>query len=128
MAERFEHRLFLSATPHNGHSNAFSTLLEILDPQRFTRGVPIRPRDLDPVMVGRLKSDLRHFGERFSERKVAAFRIVGLPDDASELLIARKLAEYNDLDERARDYRDKVLPPVAAFDDPGEGTAIDASK
>jgi hypothetical protein len=41
LADRFEHRLFLSATPHNGHSNSFSALLEILDPQRFTRGVPI---------------------------------------------------------------------------------------
>jgi hypothetical protein len=28
----FEHRLFLSATPRNGHSNSFSTLLELLDP------------------------------------------------------------------------------------------------
>ncbi len=39
---RFEHRLFLSATPHNGHSNSFSTLLELLDPYRFTRGVKVR--------------------------------------------------------------------------------------
>ncbi|MBL8823757.1 MAG: DEAD/DEAH box helicase, partial [Planctomycetia bacterium] len=39
IAPRFEHRLFLSATPHNGHSNSFSALLEILDPQRFCRGV-----------------------------------------------------------------------------------------
>src|SRR5215218_10454368 len=70
LAERFEHRLFLSATPHNGHSNSFSTLLEILDPQRFTRGVPVRSRDLDKVMVRRLKSDLRTFGERFPERIV----------------------------------------------------------
>jgi SNF2 family DNA or RNA helicase len=31
LAPRFEHRLFLSATPHNGHSNSFSALLEILD-------------------------------------------------------------------------------------------------
>ena len=30
-----------SATPHNGHSNSFSALLEILDPQRFTRGVQV---------------------------------------------------------------------------------------
>ena len=42
LAERFEHRLFLSATPHNGHSNSFSALLEILDPQRFTSGVPVQ--------------------------------------------------------------------------------------
>ncbi len=41
VAPRFENRLFLSATPHNGHSNSFSALLEILDPQRFTRGVPV---------------------------------------------------------------------------------------
>lgn len=39
LSPRFEHRLFLSATPHNGHSNSFSALLEILDPQRFCRGV-----------------------------------------------------------------------------------------
>ena len=48
LAERFEHRLFLTATPHNGHSNSFSALLEMLDPQRFTRGVEVRPPDLEP--------------------------------------------------------------------------------
>ena len=59
IAPRFEHRLFLSATPHNGHSNSFSALLEILDPQRFTRGLKVRVKDLDPVMVRRLKEDIR---------------------------------------------------------------------
>ncbi|MFN8105292.1 MAG: hypothetical protein U0U69_12610 [Acidimicrobiia bacterium] len=28
----FEHRLFLSATPHNGYTNSFTSLLELLDP------------------------------------------------------------------------------------------------
>jgi len=41
LAPLFEHRLFLSATPHNGHPNSFATLLEILDPQRFTRGIDV---------------------------------------------------------------------------------------
>jgi len=60
IAPRFENRLFLSATPHNGHSNSFSALLEILDPQRFTRAVRITdPERLRPVMVRRLKEDLR---------------------------------------------------------------------
>lgn len=59
LAPRFEHRLFLSATPHNGHSNSFSALLEILDPQRFCRGVPVKQKMLDEVMVRRLKDDLR---------------------------------------------------------------------
>lgn len=60
LAPRFDNRLFLSATPHNGHSNSFSALLEILDPARFTRGAPVEgKKDLDPVMVRRLKRDLR---------------------------------------------------------------------
>lgn len=70
LAPRFDNRLFLSATPHNGHSNSFSALLEILDPARFTRGVPVEgKRDLEPVMVRRLKRDLRQLGvDRFPRR------------------------------------------------------------
>src|SRR5580693_6686144 len=49
LSECFEHRLFLTATPHNGHSNSFSALLEMLDPQRFLRGTDINPKDLEPV-------------------------------------------------------------------------------
>lgn len=89
LAERFEHRLFLSATPHNGRSNSFSALLEILDPQRFTAGVPVKPRELDPVMVRRLKSDLRYFGAKFPERKVEPLVIRDLPQDVAELALSR---------------------------------------
>ncbi len=96
LAERFEHRLFLSATPHNGHSNSFSTLLEILDPQRFTSGVPVKREELGPVMVRRLKSDLRFFGAKFPERKVEAFVIRDLPDDAPELRLSRLLLSYGE--------------------------------
>ncbi len=39
IAPHFEHRLFLSATPHNGYTESFTALLELLDPQRFARGV-----------------------------------------------------------------------------------------
>lgn len=97
LGERFEHRLFLTATPHNGHSNSFSALLEMLDPQRFTRGVEVRPRDLEPVMVRRLKADLRRLGEAFPERVIEAIRIDGLDDDAPELVLARDLAAYGEL-------------------------------
>lgn len=96
LADKFEHRLFLSATPHNGHSNSFSSLLEILDPQRFTRGVAVRPKDLEPVMVRRLKSDLRHFGERFPLRHIEPVVIRGLPNDAPELRLAQMLRSYAD--------------------------------
>ena len=79
LAPRFQHRLFLSATPHNGHSNSFSALLEILDPQRFCRGVPVESaKQLDPVMVRRLKDDLRKMVGGFPERKVVEVAIDGL--------------------------------------------------
>lgn len=73
LAPKFDNRLFLSATPHNGHSNSFSALLEILDPIRFTRGVPVRGAEaLTPIMVRRLKRDLRQLGvERFPRRILA---------------------------------------------------------
>ncbi|MFN9970073.1 MAG: SNF2-related protein, partial [Phycisphaerae bacterium] len=82
-AKRFEHRLFLSATPHNGHSNSFSRLLELLDPQRFCRGVAVEPAHRDEVVVRRLKEDIRAVGiEGFPQREVIQVDIDGLPADA----------------------------------------------
>ena len=98
---RFEHRLFLSATPHNGHSNSFSTLLELLDPHRFTRGVRVRGRsDLEAVMVRRLKDDIRREVGGFPVRHVEPVIIDGLPDDAPELVLSRLLDEYRSLRDR----------------------------
>jgi len=95
LAGRFEHRLFLSATPHNGHSNSFSTLLELLDPYRFTRGVKVRSKkELEPVMVRRLKDDIREVQGGFPRRSVVRVLIEGLPDDAPEVVLSRVLDEY----------------------------------
>jgi len=102
LARRFEHKLFLSATPHNGHSNSFAALLEVLDPQRFCRGVPVKgPKLLDAVMVRRLRKDLREVGGDFPERKVVKIAIADLPDDAPELVLSRLLQEYR----KAKDAR-----------------------
>jgi superfamily II DNA or RNA helicase len=94
VASRFEHRLFLSATPHNGHSNSFSTLMEILDPYRFTRGVKLRPKALEEVMVRRLKEDIRSVQGGFPRREVVRIPIDDLPDSAPELALSRLLDEY----------------------------------
>jgi SNF2 family DNA or RNA helicase len=107
LAERFEHRLFLSATPHNGLSNSFSALLEILDPQRFVRGTPVDPKLRDEVMVRRLKADLREVSGGFPLRKIVKVEIEGLPADAPELELARLLDSYWEL----RDKRLEGLPP-----------------
>lgn len=58
LAPHCEHRLFLSATPHNGYPESFSALLELLDDQRFARGVRPSDEQLARVMVRRLKREL----------------------------------------------------------------------
>lgn len=122
IAGLFEHRLFLSATPHNGHSNSFATLLEILDPQRFTRGIKVEARELEPVMVRRLKEDLRRLGHPFPERIVEPIHISGLPSDAPELRLATMLDDYRQSSAggtRARflfaNLQQRLFSSIAAF-------------
>ena len=94
----FEHKLFLSATPHNGHSNSFSALLEILDPTRFCRGVAVRNKaDLEPVLVRRLKEDLRRIGEELPKREVVPVVLEGLDPSTPELELACLLKAYRTL-------------------------------
>jgi len=100
LAPRFEHRLFLSATPHNGHSNSFSALLEILDSQRFTRGVRVLKTHLDQIMVRRLKEDVREIAGGFPRRNVIQIDIDSLPENAPELELARLLDEYRNVRQR----------------------------
>lgn len=101
LAPHFDHRLFLSATPHNGHSNSFSALLEILDPARFTRGVPVDgPKELAPIMVRRLKRDLRQLGvERFPRRMLVELSLTN-QDDQWTLSEGRYDAETGEMGER----------------------------
>lgn len=70
IAERSEHRLFLSATPHNGYTESFTALLEMIDPQRFVRGNKIDPVALEEVAVRRLKRDLKE-AKGFLDRQVS---------------------------------------------------------
>lgn len=121
---RFENRLFLSATPHNGHSNSFSALMAMLDPQRFTRGVPIEAgsKALNAVMVRRLKRDLQTLGKSdLPERRVVRVEIKG--DDHPEVQLSRPLAEYTKLmrPERGRgrlvfiNLQKRLLSSIEAF-------------
>lgn len=68
LADKCEHRLFLSATPHNGHPESFTALLEMIDPRRFARGANLDSTALKDVTVRRLKTDLT--GKGFKRRKV----------------------------------------------------------
>lgn len=80
----FEHRLFLSATPHNGYPESFTALLELLDNQRFARGVTPDRDQLAAIMVRRLKSELppRWDGTpRFPKRTLEALEVPYTPEE-----------------------------------------------
>ena len=91
LAPQFEHRLFLSATPHNGHTRSFTGLLEMLDPVRFTRthemGDAMRRRVQD-VMIRRLKQQVNasSAAPRFARRQPP--RPVPLDGDPREAALA----------------------------------------
>ncbi len=74
IAPKFEHRLFLTATPHNGHTRSFSGLLELLDPVRFSRTDALKPAEKErvkQVVIRRLKREINERTDppRFCTRK-----------------------------------------------------------
>ena len=80
LAERCEHRLFLSATPHNGYSESFTALLEMIDGRRFSRGATLDERALREVTVRRLKAELTE--KDFKPRRIATIPVT--PSDAEQ--------------------------------------------
>ena len=97
VAPLFEHRLFLSATPHNGHTRSFTGLLEMLDPVRFHRtselGDALRQRTKE-VVVRRLKRQVETAAgkPRFARRLPP--EAVHLPDEPLEAALAAAFADF----------------------------------
>src|SRR6185437_16437085 len=90
----FEHKLFLTATPHNGYRESFAALLELLDNQRFARAVGPDRKQLDAVMVRRMKNELKlrwDGSRRFAERHV---RHLEVPYTEDEKRAHHALQEY----------------------------------
>ena len=94
LVPHFEHRLFLTATPHNGYTESFTALLELLDNQRFARGVMPDRKQLETVMVRRMKSELElkwDGSRRFASRVIDPLE-VDYTD--AERLAHQKLRKY----------------------------------
>ena len=93
LAPHCEHRLFLSATPHNGYDNSFAALLELLDPYRFARGIRPQREQTREVTVRRLKQDLvdEDGTPRFPRRRIVMLEVEH-PD--SEREVHATLAAY----------------------------------
>ncbi len=85
LAPHFEHRLFLSATPHNGYQESWTALLELLDPQRFARGVAPDDAVRDQVVIRRLKSQFVDEDDATDQATRFARRVITpLPVDYSD--------------------------------------------
>lgn len=87
LVPHFEHRLFLTATPHNGYSESFTALLELLDDQRFARGVEIESKQVRSIMIRRLKTEILH-------------KVSGKPRFAKRVLVPLEI-EYADEERKA---------------------------
>ena len=95
----FEHRIFLTATPHNGKTVCFTGLLELLDPVRFQMSVEMRDRDhqnLNEIRIRRLKPDINKHSLRppFAEELPPRELPVHLED--KEQALFKALRQYRD--------------------------------
>jgi superfamily II DNA or RNA helicase len=112
LAPHFEHKLFLTATPHNGYSESFTALLELLDNQRFARGMDTGTKEFhrqkEAVMVRRLKSELPKddYGkDRFPKRVLEALEVDYPPE---EKRVHAALKRYSELRQaNAQDHAEK---------------------
>ena len=78
-----EHRIFLTATPHNGHTRSFTGLLELLDPVRFSQTAELKPAErarVQDVLVRRLKREIneRSNPKKFAERNPPESLVINL--------------------------------------------------
>jgi superfamily II DNA or RNA helicase len=97
LADVCEHRLFLSATPHNGYAESFTALLEMIDSRRFSRGADLDEQALRDVAVRRLKTELVEEGFQLRRLRTLAFTPSGDEQEHFELLdtLLRRSAEAN---------------------------------
>jgi len=77
LAQMCEHRLFLSATPHNAYPESFTALLEMIDGRRFSRGANLDEQALRDIAVRRLKAEL-------TDKEFKPRRLTVLPFSPSE--------------------------------------------
>jgi Superfamily II DNA/RNA helicases, SNF2 family len=116
ISPNFEHRLFLSATPHNGYTVSFTGLLELLDPVRFQQRATIDEHDrqqIKAVMVRRLKSELNQEGmpDRFAHRTVSGLSVQLYPQERAlfEALREYRVALREVLHTRSQEKRERHL-------------------
>jgi superfamily II DNA or RNA helicase len=105
----FEHKLFLTATPHNGHTRSFSGLLEILDPVRFTQTSEFKDQEkerVQQVLIRRLKSEINELDSKSNRPTRFPQRFL----DSKQLFMAR---EERALSQAVEEFRKAVKSKIA---------------
>lgn len=98
LVPHFEHHLFLTATPHNGKTESFTALLELIDDQRYARGIPPNQEMLHKVtMVRRLKDELSARWDGAPKFAVRQIQPVEVPYTNEERNIHSLLRSYAEL-------------------------------
>lgn len=118
IAREFEHRLFLTATPHNGYTLSFTGLLEMLDPVRFNQKRELDADDHEQkklVMVRRLKSELNEEGgvRRFADRKLPESLELHFSEDERKLYMA--LRQYRKQIHNYLEHQDRREQQIGHF-------------
>ena len=126
VAPRFEHRLFLSATPHNGHTRSLTGLLEMLDPV-FDRAVHrrlIRGEDEAAVTTDLERGIDATRGSAVLDSDPAA--AAAAQEEAGQEVSLDAMATEIDLDDRAlRDTLEAAMavphgrPQIRVAEEPG---------
>jgi SNF2 family DNA or RNA helicase len=109
LVSHFEHKLFLTATPHNGYPESFSALLELLDNQRFARSTTPDRKQLNAVMVRRMKSELppRWDGSpRFPRRVLDPIEVPYTPEEKAIHGALQRYTEFRS--RRAKDTAESL--------------------
>jgi hypothetical protein len=108
IAPHFEHRLFLTATPHNGYKESFTALLAVLDNQRFAVGVQPEREQLAAVMVRRMKTEIVDWRgkPRFPRRRLIPIK-VAYPEE--ETAAHATLSRYAELRKAAATDRTETF-------------------
>lgn len=71
LATRSDSLIMLSATPHDGKSESFASLMKMLDPTAIADEADYQPEDIRGLYVRRFQSNLEdELGDHFQERRV----------------------------------------------------------
>lgn len=107
LSSHFRHRLFVTATPHNGYTESFTALLELLDPLRFHRDSFVERESVEAVMIRRMKDEILQLGtsRNLSRRRIEALVVESAKEDREvagtlDSYIAGRIQEARDSSER----------------------------